>query len=170
MIRYTNTWFSVIEEDSYFRISNHLAQVVVLPVVAGTDVVMVKVKRPLLGDSVWELPAGAIETGETPLEGAQRELREETGIDSTAHIRWTPRGQLAVMPNRMSELAHIFRADIQESSWESRREHDDEISSVARWSFDEVVTRVAQRDLFVTLPMAVILREQALVLIRNART
>jgi len=162
MIRYTNSWFSVVEEDSYFRISNHLAQVVVLPVVAGTDVVMVKVKRPLFGDSVWELPAGAIEAGETPLDGAQRELREETGIDSTPDIRWTPRGQLAVMPNRMSELAHVFRADIDESTWDSRREHDDEIASVERWSFDEVVKRVARRDLFVTLPMAVVLREQAL--------
>jgi len=162
MIHYTNSWFSVIEENSYFRITNHLAQVVVLPIVAGTDVVMVKVKRPLFGDSLWELPAGAIENSETPLEGAQRELREETGIDSVSGISWTPRDQLAVMPNRMSELAHVFRADIKESTWNSRYEHDNEISSIARWAVGEVIERIAQGDLFVTLPMAVILRERAL--------
>lgn len=162
MIHHTNEWFSVIEEDSYFEIVNRQAQVVVLPVVSGTDVIMVRVKRPLFSDALWELPAGAIEDGETPLEGAQRELSEETGISQIDTIRWLPRDRLAVMPNRMSELAHVFRADIDEATWDSRLMCDSEISEVARWPIGSLAQRIAQRDIFVTLPIAVILREQAL--------
>lgn len=162
MIHHSNKWFSVIEEDSYFRIVNHHAQVVVLPIVSKTYVVMVKVKRPLFGGSLWELPAGAIEGAETPLEGAQRELSEETGISEVEAIRWTPRDRLAVMPNRMPELAHVFRADIEESAWNSRFKCDDEISDVARWPISGLAERIARQDIFVTLPLAVILREQAL--------
>lgn len=162
MIHHTNEWFTVIEEASYFRIVNRQAQVVVLPVVSKTDVVMVKVKRPLFNAALWELPAGAIEDDETPLEGAQRELSEEVGISQIDTIRWTPRDRLAVMPNRMSELAYIFRADIEEATWNSRLVCDSEISEVARWPISGLAERIARRDIFVTLPMAVILREQAL--------
>ena len=34
--------------------------------------------------ALWELPAGRCEAGEAPLEGARRELREETGIEGRA--------------------------------------------------------------------------------------
>ena len=36
--------------------------------------------RHVVGDWIWELPAGVIETGEDPLETAQRELRREARL------------------------------------------------------------------------------------------
>lgn len=37
----------------------------------------------------WDLPKGLLEPGETPIEAAHRELREETGIDPTT-VQWVP--------------------------------------------------------------------------------
>lgn len=39
--------------------------------------------RPVIGEFIWELPAGKIDKGETIKDAAKRELKEETGLDLT---------------------------------------------------------------------------------------
>ena len=49
-------------------------------VLRGRDVLLVSQFRFLLGRPSWEIPGGRIEAGETPLQAAMREVREEAGI------------------------------------------------------------------------------------------
>jgi ADP-ribose pyrophosphatase len=61
----------------------HQGSVVVLAVdESGNEpqVLLARQYRHAVGGPLWELPAGRIDPGESPLTGAKRELREETGI------------------------------------------------------------------------------------------
>ena len=49
-------------------------------VVKGDSVLLVRQYRLLLNGSSWEIPAGAVDHGETPEQAAVRECLEETGV------------------------------------------------------------------------------------------
>ena len=55
----------------------------VIAVTEDGEFVMERQYRHGLGKTCYEIPAGVMEKGETPLEAAQRELKEETGLDFT---------------------------------------------------------------------------------------
>jgi ADP-ribose pyrophosphatase len=57
---------------------------------------------------LWEIPAGTAEPGETPADGARRELREETGFSAG---RIVPIGSFWMTPGFCSEVMHFFHAD-----------------------------------------------------------
>jgi ADP-ribose pyrophosphatase len=58
----------------------HTGSVVLLPVFPNGDILLIRQYRHAAKCSLWELVAGRIEPGETPLAAARRELREETGF------------------------------------------------------------------------------------------
>ena len=57
----------------------HPGSVVVLPVLPDGRVLLIQQYRYAARQYLWELVAGRMDHGETPIEGAARELREETG-------------------------------------------------------------------------------------------
>ena len=60
-------------------IIQHPGSAVVMPVDDEKRVLLVRQFRLPAGRFLWELPAGKIDPGETALEAARRELKEETG-------------------------------------------------------------------------------------------
>lgn len=61
------------------EVVTHPGSVVVLPVLPNGKIVMVRQYRHACGQYLWELVAGRMERGEDPVQGARRELVEETG-------------------------------------------------------------------------------------------
>jgi len=149
-----NEWFAVRDRGGYFTTEFHLPQVVVLPVVEHTDIVMIRVKRPVIGDTTLELPAGSIEHGETPVDGAVREFTEETGIQISAS-RLEAMPPVSASPNRIPNLIYVFRVHLLRDEFERRKPHDREIESVHCIAFDEVVQLVLEGGIYVALPLAV---------------
>lgn len=69
--------------------------------------VMERQYRHGLGKTCYEIPAGVIETGETPLEAAKRELMEETGYGEG---EWKELMTISGNPSTTNNLSHCFVA------------------------------------------------------------
>ena len=75
----------IIDEPGGVRarrdIIRHSGSVAVLPVHDDSRITLIRQYRCVFGKNVIELPAGRIDEGETPLQAAKRELREEIGLE-----------------------------------------------------------------------------------------
>ena len=60
-------------------IIHHGGSAVMMPVDKKNRILLVKQFRLPAGQYLWELPAGRLDPGETPIQAAKRELIEETG-------------------------------------------------------------------------------------------
>ena len=61
----------------------HRGSVVLLPQPAPGRIILIRQYRHVIKKTIWELPAGTLEPGESPARAARRECEEETG--------WRPR-------------------------------------------------------------------------------
>ena len=86
----------------------HPGAVVILPVLDREHVVLLRNHRWVVGETLWEVPAGTLEPGEPVEDCARRELLEETGYTAA---RWTGRGFLYASPGVMDEKLHLFVAE-----------------------------------------------------------
>ncbi len=94
-----------VVHDYYVRESNGF--VMVVPVTAANEVVLIRQYR-YGNDSVGlEFPAGMLAPGEDPLDCAKRELAEETGFTSA---RWVKLFESAAEPVRSNSVMHAYLA------------------------------------------------------------
>jgi ADP-ribose pyrophosphatase len=106
------------------------------------DILLVRQYRHAAGQFLYELPAGRIDVGETPLAGAKRELIEETGYRAK---RWTLLTKYFASPGFLCEWMQIYLArDIRDGA--AAPEHDEDIE-VFRVPLSEALGMIAARKI-----------------------
>ena len=89
------------------EVIRHPGSVVLIPVTADGDIILVQQYRHPIGRSAWELPAGSLKPGEDRRAGALRECQEEIGLIPSALDLI---GSLFPTPGYCDEEMHFFRA------------------------------------------------------------
>jgi len=86
----------------------HPGSVVVLPVFPDGRILLIRQYRHAAAQYLWELVAGHKEPGEEPVEGARRELLEETGYSAE---KYTELLEIYPSPGLLGERMDIFLAE-----------------------------------------------------------
>lgn len=94
-------------EHCDMEIVTHPGGAAVVAVDQAGDTCLLRQYRHAVGGWLWELPAGKIDAGETPLATAQRELAEEAGVVAE---HWRELGDMISSPGVFTERVHLFLA------------------------------------------------------------
>ena len=115
-LAYENPWITVWHDEvdrpdgspgiyGVVHFANLAAGVVALD--DDDRIVLVGQHRYTLGEYAWEIPEGGVPEGEDALVGAQRELREETGLTAGT---WRELGRMDLSNSVSDERAVMFLA------------------------------------------------------------
>jgi ADP-ribose pyrophosphatase len=122
-IVHDNPWFKISKEEftrhdgaecTFYVVQKNPA-VFILPFESniksipymGGSIYLVKLYRHATRTWGWELPAGSIDSGETPIIAAKRELQEETGLSATY---WEQLKTIHLTPGLSNNITYIFIA------------------------------------------------------------
>jgi 8-oxo-dGTP pyrophosphatase MutT (NUDIX family) len=115
-VAYENPWITVFHDDVvrpdgspgiYGVVHFQNTAVGVVAIDDQDRVALVAQHRYTLDHRSWEIPEGGAAPGETPLAGAQRELREEAGVEATD---WRELARTHTSNSVTDEIAILFQA------------------------------------------------------------
>jgi len=108
-------WFQIRKDEiitpngqpGVYNVIESPVSVWIVPVTPQNEIVMIYNYRYTIDQWCWEVPAGAVEPGQTTLEAAQAELQQEAG--GTA-VSWQPIGKFYTAPGICDEEGRYFLA------------------------------------------------------------
>jgi ADP-ribose pyrophosphatase len=121
------------------EIVRHPGSVVIVPVTADGEILLVRQYRHAIGRSAWELPAGSLKPDESPRSAAIRECHEEIGL-IPSHVEAL--GGFFPTPGYCDEEMHFYLATglrVPESS--DAAAHPDEDEDIETHAFSTAVLR-----------------------------
>ena len=124
----------------------HPGSVVLIPVPAPGQVILIKQYRYAVDQYLWELPAGTLAAGEPEAAGAARECEEEIGL---VPGRLDLLGRLLPTPGFCDETMAFYRCtELAPPAPDSTaRPDDDEVIEPQTFAIDEVRRMVARGEI-----------------------
>jgi ADP-ribose pyrophosphatase len=89
------------------EVIKHPGAALVIPFVSRDTIIMLRQLRPVIGEYIYELPAGTRDRNETTRACASREIIEETGY---AACKLTRLGMIYPVPGYSTEKIDIYKA------------------------------------------------------------
>jgi ADP-ribose pyrophosphatase len=119
------------------EVIRHQGAVCVTVIDDDKNVYLVRQYRYPFAAVTTEIPAGKLDAGETPLEGAKRELREETGIiaDNYEYL-----GPLYTSPAIIDEVIHMYLAT--GLHFEKQDPDEDEFVEVIKINLNDLIQEI----------------------------
>jgi len=161
-----NDWMQVLEDEvinpgggnnQYGHVHFKNLAVAIIPLDQAGNVWLVGQERYTLDAWSWELPMGGAPLDEAPLDAAQRELREETGLRADS---WTEIMRLHLSNSITDEAAIVYLAEgLTEGEPEFEETEDLEIRKL---SLADAVVMVNNGDITDAISVAGLLRIAAL--------
>lgn len=113
---HTTPWIKLIEDTvlthtnkeltyTYLKLDN--PSVFIVAVNEAGQILLQQNYRYTLGKKLWEIPAGHVDSGESPLEAAKRELLEESGLTSES---WESLGEMYMAVSVADVHQYIYLA------------------------------------------------------------
>lgn len=115
----------------------HPGSTAVVPLLDDLTVVMEVQYRHPVGEYLLEIPAGTLAHGESPLDCARRELKEETGFEAREFVEL---GKIHIIPAYSDEVIHVFIARGLTPSKQNL--DDDEIIEVVNYPLEQALQMV----------------------------
>ena len=130
-------------EIEYEReIISHYGSAVIVPVFDDKTVALVKQYRHAAEKYLWEIPAGSLEKGENPKEGAARELEEEIGVSAKKIKKLS---EFYVSPGFLSEKMFVFLAtELMETA---QNLEEDELIEIGKFTFQEAFQMIHRNEI-----------------------
>jgi 8-oxo-dGTP pyrophosphatase MutT (NUDIX family) len=113
---YDNPWFSLREdqvispggEKSIYGVVETSPAIAIIPITSSLETYLVGQYRYPLNVYSWEVPEGGANSGESNLDAAKRELKEETGLSAK---KWTYLNSLYTSNSITNEIGYIYLAE-----------------------------------------------------------
>ena len=111
----------------------HPGAAAIVPFLTKNEIVLIRQYRPVVDKYLWEIPAGTLNKGESPLMCAKREIKEEIGYGAGRLERL---GYIYTTPGFTNECIHMYKATRLEKV--EVKPDADEILSVKKFTIKEI--------------------------------
>ena len=142
---YQGRQFSIFKEritlphnvDAEMVFVRHPGSAVIVPLFEDQTIGVIKQFRHAINDYIYEIPAGTMDSGESPEQCARRELEEETGYAASQFISL---GKTYLLPAYSDEISYIYLARNMTGTVQTLDE--DEIIEVYRYTIQDILEMI----------------------------